>query len=72
MTAAAEQDIEVSPARKVFMGVIHYGLLSFAMYASFLHWFALVRHDGQPQVRSSVHRWLCRPGRLPRHPVPPA
>jgi hypothetical protein len=53
MTAAAEQDIEVSQARKVFMGVIHYGLLSFAMYASFLHWFALVRHDGQGKLEAA-------------------
>jgi hypothetical protein len=53
MTAAAEQDVEVSQARKVFMGVIHYGLLSFAMYASFLHWFALVRHDGQGKLEAA-------------------
>ena len=35
------------------MGVIHYGLLSFAMWASYLHWYALVRHDGQPKLESA-------------------
>jgi hypothetical protein len=52
MTAAG-QDIEISQGRRVFMGVIQYGLLGFSMYASFLHWYALVRANGQPKIESA-------------------
>jgi hypothetical protein len=53
MTAAIEQDIEISQSRRVVTAVIHYGLLGFAMWASYLHWYALVRHDGQPKIESA-------------------
>ena len=51
--SAAGQDIEISQGRRVFMGVIQYGLLGFSMYASFLHWYALVRANGQPKIESA-------------------
>jgi hypothetical protein len=53
MTAEIEQDTEISQSRRVVMEVIHYGLLGFAMWASYLHWYALVRHDGQPKIESA-------------------
>jgi|HubBroStandDraft_6_1064221.scaffolds.fasta_scaffold00231_2 hypothetical protein len=36
-------------SRRVALNVISYGLLTFSMWASYLHWYALVRHDGQPK-----------------------
>jgi hypothetical protein len=50
---SADLDVETSRSRTVVMGVIHYGLLGFAMWASYLHWYALVRHDGQPKIEAA-------------------
>lgn len=50
---AGVQEIETTTGRRVLMNVISYGLLGFSMYASFLHWFALVRANGQPKIESA-------------------
>jgi hypothetical protein len=49
MSAETISTTDEGKGRRIALNVISYGLLTFSMWASYLHWYALVRHDGQPK-----------------------